>query len=164
MDGISSSDAVPILERHTVSDKEKIVLRVLEMWGVDEQSTLDSWSENAVPELVLWNSARGGIDGLEACLQGISMMWEFLEVARVDVPIKSIAAIGDTVYVERTDDLYRADGSLVAAMPVVGVVKFEGDKIIEWRDYCEDWMLKLNLLQQLQTLQFKWETRATPVD
>lgn len=33
-----------------------------------------------------------------------------------------------------------ADGTCLASVPVVGVIVFECNTIVEWRDYCDDWM------------------------
>jgi limonene-1,2-epoxide hydrolase len=63
-----------------------------------------------------------------------------LDVASIRIPIKNIAAIPGMVFIERSDDLYLRDGSLLVSVPVTGIVEFQGDKIVEWRDYCDDWM------------------------
>jgi limonene-1,2-epoxide hydrolase len=93
---------------------------------------------------VWWNSARGAVEGLDACLEGIRGFYQALNVDHVEVPIKSIVSDGDDlVVIERSDDTYLTDGSLLAAVPVVGVVRFRDGKIAEWRDYCDDWLAKL---------------------
>ena len=46
---------------------------------------------------------------------------------------------GWAIMIERTDDLYRTDGSMIVSVPVTGVAVFRDDRIAEWRDYCVDW-------------------------
>jgi len=41
--------------------------------------------------------------------------------------------------IERSDDMYDKDGNLIVAVPAMGVLEFEGDQIVSWRDYCNDW-------------------------
>jgi limonene-1,2-epoxide hydrolase len=114
------------------------------MWAGGLESTVTSWRDHATDDLVWWNSARGAVDGLEACLDSIRMFYQTMNVSHVKVPIRAVVSDGnDLVVVERSDDTYLRDGSLLAAVPVVGVIKFRDGKIAEWRDYCDDWVSKL---------------------
>lgn len=123
---------------------EQTIRKVLEMWAGGLEPTLASWREFATPDLVWWNSARGAVNGLEECLAGIRTFYETMSVDHVKVPIRSVVSGRDgLVFVERSDDTYLTDGSLLAAVPVVGVVRFRDGKIVEWRDYCDDWVAKL---------------------
>lgn len=110
------------------------------MWAKGKEAVKESWREHASPDIVWWNSARGVLNGRDACEAGIDAMFEMLKVVKVEVPIRTVAVAGDVVFVERSDDLYLADGTCLAAVPVTGVITFEGDTIVEWRDYCDDWM------------------------
>jgi limonene-1,2-epoxide hydrolase len=67
---------------------------------------------------VWWNSARGAIVCLEPCLDGIEQLYGLLEVAYVDVPVRNVLAERGRVVVERSDNLFRKDGSVVAYVPV----------------------------------------------
>jgi limonene-1,2-epoxide hydrolase len=131
-----------------MSNEEQIVRRVLAMWGEGLDQTLESWRQHCTPDLEWWNSARGGIKGLDACLEGIEQMWSFLDVIRVEVPIRNVLTEDGRVIVERSDNLVQSDGTVIYA-PVVGVVEFDDDKIARWRDYCDDWMLKRELGGQM---------------
>jgi limonene-1,2-epoxide hydrolase len=55
-------------------------------------------------------------------------------LATIDVEIRHLASNGDVVHVERVDRLRRADGSLIAAAPVAGVLTFSGDRVVHWRE------------------------------
>jgi limonene-1,2-epoxide hydrolase len=123
--------------------EEQIVRDVLAMWRAGLEETKESWRRYAAGHLVWWNSARGTIVGLEPCLDGIEQLYRLLEVAYVDVPVRNVLAERGRVIVERSDNLFRKDGSVVAYVPVTGVIEFEGERIVRWRDYCDDWILKL---------------------
>lgn len=57
-----------------------------------------------------------------------------LETIRVD--IEKISADGDIVWSERVDHLVRADGSVIASVPLVGVMVFaENGRVRHWREY-----------------------------
>jgi limonene-1,2-epoxide hydrolase len=121
-----------------MSNEEAVVRRVIEMWETTE-STIRAYREHHTPNLHWWNSARGSVHGAEACIEKVKMMHAKLNLGCVKGVIRNLVARDGIVMVERTDDLYRKDGSLIVSIPVTGVAEFEGDKISEWRDYCVDW-------------------------
>lgn len=129
-----------------MTEHEEITKRVVEMWAGGLESTLASWRDYAVDDLIWWNSARGAVESLDGCLEAIRGYYQTFNVDHVKVPIRSIVSDGnDLVVIERSDDTYLTDGSLLAAVPVVGVVQFRNGKIAEWRDYCDDWVAKLGV-------------------
>jgi limonene-1,2-epoxide hydrolase len=128
-----------------VIDEERIVREVLAMWGQGLQATKDSWRRHCDAEMEWYNNARGSIVGLDNRLSAIDQMFAQLEIAYVKTPIRSLHATTGLVYAERSDDMYRADGTLIAAVPVVAVVALTDGKISQWRDYCDDWLFKLEL-------------------
>lgn len=141
---MTATNGSPVAKEDDMIELEHITRKILEMWAGGLEPTLTSWRDFATPDLVWWNSARGAVNGLEECLDGIRTFYETMSVDHVKVPIRSIASGGDgLVFVERSDDTYLTDGSLLAAVPVVGVVRFRDGKIVEWRDYCDDWVAKL---------------------
>lgn len=119
---------------------EEIVRDVCAKWAFGKEAVKQSWREHASTELVWWNSARGALHGRAACEAGIDAMFDTLNVELVKVPIRHLATTDRVVFVERSDDLYLADGSCLVSVPVTGVIAFEGTTIVEWRDYCDDWM------------------------
>lgn len=130
-----------------MTEQEQVIRKVVEMWADGLDSTLASWRDHARHDMVWWNNARGAVHGLEGCLDGIRMFYQTMSVDHVKVPIRSMASDGkDLVVIERSDDAYLADGTLLAAVPVVGVVQFRDGRIAEWRDYCDDWVAKLGFV------------------
>ena len=126
-----------------MQQEEEIVRTVLAMWRDGLEPTKESWRQHASADIVWWNSARGGISGIAACLAGIDQLFGALGAAYVDVPIRNVLAEPGRVIVERSDNLHRADGTVIAYAPVTGVIEFDGDKIVMWRDYCDDWIGKM---------------------
>lgn len=120
--------------------EEKIVRKVCAMWETGLDGVIKSYVDHHHPDFVWWNCARGTVTGRDICIQGVKMMHQMNGFASIKVPIRSLVVKDKMVYIERSDDLYRADGSVIAKVPVFGVVGFKGDMIISWRDYCDDWM------------------------
>jgi limonene-1,2-epoxide hydrolase len=121
--------------------EEQIVREMLDSWLKGPEEVKRTWADHCAENIVWWNSGRGAIEGRDTCLAAISAMDQLVAgFAYVKAPIRNLIAAAGLVIVERSDDLYRADDSLIAAVPVVGVIEFEGEKITSWRDYCDDWM------------------------
>jgi limonene-1,2-epoxide hydrolase len=123
-----------------VNEHEQTVRNVCAMWADGKDAVKEAWRIHASEDVVWWNSARGALRGRAACEAGIDAMFSMLNVVRVEVPIRNVAVGNGFVFIERSDDLYLADGTCLALVPVVGVIAFEGNTIVEWRDYCDDWM------------------------
>lgn len=119
--------------------EEEIVREIFAMWVSGLEGCVASFEKHCHPDLLWWNSARGGIEGRDICVQGLYAMQEMTQFTTTKVAIKNIQAKPGQVMVERSDDMYDKDGNLIAAVPAVGVLDFDGDKIISWRDYCNDW-------------------------
>lgn len=56
-------------------------------------------------------------------------------ISAVEFVVLNLAVHGDIVFAERIDHARTADGTLVWSVPVVGVLEFEGSKLIAWREY-----------------------------
>jgi limonene-1,2-epoxide hydrolase len=66
----------------------------------------------------------------------------FLRLARrtlgldtVDVELLSVAVSGNVVHTHRIDHLRRRDGSLIASAPVAGVLTYQGDRVVHWKEF-----------------------------
>lgn len=53
----------------------------------------------------------------------------------ITMDILAIAAVGDTVLMERIDYLNDANGQALLTIPLMGVMKVRDGRIYEWRDY-----------------------------
>lgn len=54
-------------------------------------------------------------------------------VSQIELEVRNMGVVGDVVIVERVDRFVYKGHS--GAVPVVGVIEVEGDKISEWREY-----------------------------
>jgi limonene-1,2-epoxide hydrolase len=139
----------PAREETEMMDKKEAAVRdVFAIWDEGPHGARAAWEKHGAENLVWWNSARGQIDGLDACLARCDEMYEALGIHRIGVPVKRLTVDDVCVYTERVDELYRADGSLIVAVPVTGVIEFDGDKIVSWRDYADDWLMKMQQQEQ----------------
>jgi limonene-1,2-epoxide hydrolase len=67
-----------------------------------------------------------------AFFAGFSQQLPFVSI---DIDMLSIAAVGDTVLMERIDYLKGADGKTLLTLPLMGVMKIKDGRVYEWRDY-----------------------------
>jgi limonene-1,2-epoxide hydrolase len=75
------------------------------------------------------------ITGPDAARKFLRFSRRTLGMETIDVEVLGVAGSGDTVYVERIDHLLRADKSVIASAPLVGVFEFAGDRVVRWLEY-----------------------------
>jgi limonene-1,2-epoxide hydrolase len=83
------------------------------------------WDQRPIPKLT----------GPRQAVRFLKIAHRVLGLATIDVEIVSIAGKNDVVHTARIDRLRRADGTLIVAAPVAGVMTFGGGKITHWREY-----------------------------
>lgn len=83
------------------------------------------WDQRPIPRL----------RGPRSAVRFLKITSAVLGLETIDVEIIRVASAGNVVHVERIDRLRRADGSLIASAPVVGVLTFSGDQVVHWREY-----------------------------
>ena len=120
--------------------EEEIIREILDSWERGLEAINETWSKHCAQDIVWWNSARGEIVGLEACLAAFAVMDQMVGFTSLAAPVVNLLAGDGLVFVERTDDLKGENGSLIVSVPVTGVIEFANGKITSWRDYCDDWM------------------------
>lgn len=75
--------------------------------------------------------------GMPVC-RGKQRILELLppDFARLDVRFRHMSVSGDTVLVERVEDMLRSDGGPIALnLKVMAAFEISGDRISAWRDY-----------------------------
>ena len=77
------------------------------------------------------SKTTGAADAI-AFFAGFSQQVPFVSI---DIDMLSIAAVGDTVLMERIDYLQGADGKTLLTIPLMGVMKVKDGRVYEWRDY-----------------------------
>jgi len=122
--------------------EEEIVRDVLLSWAEGIDRMKETWARYCAVNVVWWNSARGPIHGVEGSFKVFDRMDTdpSLGFVAVRAPVVELLSRPGLVMVERSDDLVRADGSIIVSIPVTGVIAFEGETIVQWRDYADDWM------------------------
>jgi len=123
-----------------VRKEEEIVREVIHSWLGTLEEMKASWAEHCHEDVVWWNSARGALNGIEANLAAFDKLAEMTGFANLRSIPQTLLADDGIVMVERAEDLLDADGNSIVHIKVNGVIKFEGEKIVEWRDYCVDWL------------------------
>ncbi len=83
------------------------------------------WDQRPIPKLT----------GPGQAVRFLRIAHRALGLDTIDVEILSIASKNDVVHTARVDRLRRADGTLIAAAPVAGVLTFGAEKITHWREY-----------------------------
>ena len=83
------------------------------------------WDQRPIPRLI----------GPQQAVLFLKLARATLGLVTIDVEILHIASAGQIVHVQRVDRLRRADGSLIVAAPVAGVLEFHGERVIAWREY-----------------------------
>lgn len=104
-------------------------------WGDDVDSLIAAMSRHLAPDVV-WEQT--GLPTAHSLAQAVAMM----ESARrrgtvgMTVEVRALAADGSTVLTERLDRIIGIDGSVVATIPVMGVLELDDDLLVRrWREY-----------------------------
>src|ERR1700744_127082 len=139
--------ATPTNADAAIAEREQRVIEFFTSWSESFEACCDSfalltedcvWDQRPIPRLIGPRQAGRFLQGARAALG----------LGTIDVEILHIASAGQIVHVQRVDRLRRADGSLIAAAPVAGVLEFHGERVVAWREYFD---LAEFLIQTLAT-------------
>jgi limonene-1,2-epoxide hydrolase len=108
-----------------------------DQWGRDYGQLHASYGAFFTDECVWENSGfptcTGPVEAVEVMLEPAH---EELGLETIKVDIEKISADGDIVWSERVDHLLRADGTVIASVPLVGVMVFaDNGRVRRWREY-----------------------------
>jgi limonene-1,2-epoxide hydrolase len=121
----------------TAAENIAAVRDFFEKWGTDYERLHASYGEFFTGDCV-WENAgfptcTGPVEAVEVMLVPAH---DDLGLATIKVDIEKISGDGDIVWSERIDHLVRADGSVIASVPLVGVMQFADDgRVQHWREY-----------------------------
>lgn len=73
-----------------------------------------------------------GLAEAMAFMDGFAGMYP---IAACEVIVHHVAVSGNAVLIERTDNFYDENGTLVLSIPLMGVLEMDGPRITAWRDY-----------------------------
>lgn len=118
-----------------------IVSDLFAKWGrsfVDLCASLDALSDDCI-----WmQSSLPDTHGRQAALSLLMGWHQRLGVETIRVEICKIIANESCVASERIDYLLRADGGVIARIPVAGIMDIDNGKIISWREYFDSAVMK----------------------
>lgn len=84
----------------------------------------------------IWENV--GLSSTVGSEQALALMHQFRDqfgIERIEIDTLTAAACGNRVLTERVDHLIRTDGSLVASIPLMGILEVERNKVVAWHDY-----------------------------
>lgn len=110
------------------------VLTYFEEWTTVE-AMIASMQRRFTPETVWENVGMSRTLGAEEAIGFTQLFFGQLGVARGEVIVDHIAAVGNVVLTERTDIFYGAGGTPVLSIKLMGVLEMDGPNILAWRDY-----------------------------
>ena len=124
-----------------MSTEEQVVRAVFEAFEQGPERLMDAKRRLFDENVVWWNSGRGELRGVQATVDATPKMFELTGAAYLRAEdIRTLIVHDDSVIVERTDTLYRSDNTPIVSVPILGIVRIKNGKVVEWRDYCDDWM------------------------
>lgn len=124
------NDTSPVTHGESISAERKIeIFRTMaQAWQAQDFRTC---ADLFAPEGALHSVMLEPVVGRETIYNRISKLGG--PGKRVTLNIHRIGVLGDALFVERTDEI--VIGEHRGSCPAVGVLEFQGDKIIRWRDY-----------------------------
>ena len=118
-----------------MSSPEAEVLAFFSEWKPTLADMLASM-EKRFTDTTVWEnvgiSKTTGFAEAQAFMDGFAQM---KPIESGEVIVHHIAASGNVVLTERTDNFYDKDGKLIVSIPLMGVFEMDGGKIAAWRDY-----------------------------
>jgi limonene-1,2-epoxide hydrolase len=104
-------------------------------WSTSFDGMCDAFREH-LADRCEWDQRPVAVThGIDEAIRFLTVSRRTLGLATVDVEMLHVASAGDVVHTERIDHLRRADGGLIASAPVAGILEFEGDRIVAWREH-----------------------------
>jgi limonene-1,2-epoxide hydrolase len=92
-------------------------------------------NKHFAPECTWANAGERTTVGPDDALSLQRGFGETAGLERVRIVVHQSVEAGDVLLNERTDYIYGKDDKLLFQIDIAGVFKFEGDKIVSWREY-----------------------------
>jgi limonene-1,2-epoxide hydrolase len=111
------------------------VKRFFDRWDKSYEEFTGAFGDICNPNLRLEQSGLPTTNTVQEALGIIDAARQSIGMTTIGVDIVHIAEADNVVLGERIDHLKREDGTVIVSVPVVGVMEFEGDRIVRWREY-----------------------------
>jgi limonene-1,2-epoxide hydrolase len=118
-----------------MADAKSEVLAFFEEWKPTLGDMLASMERRFTDRTVWENvgiSKTIGFTEAKAFMDGFAQMYP---IESGEVIVHHIAANGNVVLTERTDNFHDKDGNLLVSIKLMGTFEMDGEKIVAWRDY-----------------------------
>jgi limonene-1,2-epoxide hydrolase len=114
---------------------EQLAVEFFAQWGTSFEGMCEAFRASFAEDCLWEQRPLAVTTGPDEALRFLRIARTALGLATVDVELLRVAGDGQVVHTERIDYLRRADGTLIAAAPVAGVLEFDGERIVRWREY-----------------------------
>ncbi len=144
---------------------EQRALDFFARWGTSLDECCAAFEDVLAPDCVWDQRPIPRLRGPRAAVRFLRITGFLARLETIDVEVIRLASSGNVVHVERVDRLRRADGSLIAAAPVVGVMTFAGDQVVHWREYFDSagFLAQVLATSARYVLGTLWRTERAPV-
>ena len=114
---------------------EAVVLEFFARWRPSFEEMAKAFSATMAPECRWEQRPMLVTRSLKQAQWFLRFSRRVLRLETADVEVLHVASEGEVVLVERIDHLLRRNGTLIASVPVVGVIELRDDQIVNWREY-----------------------------
>jgi len=117
-------------------DIERTLRDFIAEWGKSLSAIVAAYRRYLTPDAVWEQQPLPTTRSVEDAVKMIVSFNESVGMETFGAEILNLAVRGNVAFAERIDHLRRADGSLIASVPVTGVFEFNSDgRIRAWREY-----------------------------
>jgi limonene-1,2-epoxide hydrolase len=116
------------------ADLKVVTERFFDAWGVDWPSFRRSF--DAFADECVWEQGSAITRTRDEAVALMTAAHEVSGVERCLVDIRNLWVVDHVVITERIDTMCRADGGVLAAAPVVGIMEFDDrGQVVRWSEY-----------------------------
>jgi limonene-1,2-epoxide hydrolase len=123
-------------EERRVPDIERTLREFIGEWGKSLDAIIAAFNKYLVADAVWEQRPLPTAYSVEQAVSFLQAFQKSVGMETFGAEILNLAVHGNVAFAERIDHLRRADGSLLASVPVTGVFEFNRNgKITAWREY-----------------------------
>jgi limonene-1,2-epoxide hydrolase len=122
------------------NDNEQLVIDFLAGMGpgIDDIEVFkDTFRKHLAQDAVWENVGFDHHEGLQDCLDYIDTLYKTTGMTDCEIDIQTIASAGNIVMSERSDKMFRADGSLIMDFRLASAIEIKDGKIVRYTDYVD---------------------------